>query len=292
MFLHFCFLPYFFEDLMNSRVRTHIVQEETYIPEIFSYPQVPDAQFIKTVKVRDVDVENGYPFLDKSLKSRLMGFLINAGIHLLVYPVSKIIYGLKIEGQENIKKNRKLLKNGAMTVCNHVHRWDFCFVLMASKKFRMWFPAKASNLETKDAVLIRGAGGIPVPQTLGAVRHFNETFDSLAKKKKWLHVFPEAARWDYYEPVRPFKKGGFKMALRYGYPIIPMAISFRERKGFRKLFMKDKPLITIKIGTVILPEQNENATKNEAADLLRKNTHAEICRLAGIKQNCWEAEGD
>ena len=71
-----------------------------------------------------------------------------------------------------------------------------------------------------------------------------------------------------------------------------MAISYRERKGFRKLLMKDKPLITIKIGTVILPEQNENATKNEAADLLRKNTHAEICRLAGIKQNCWEAEGD
>lgn len=290
--MHLSFLPYFFGDLMNNRVRTHIVEEGTYIPEIFSYPQVPDAQFIKTVKVRDVDVENGFPFLDKSIKSRIMGFLINAGIHLLVYPVSKIIYGLKIEGQENIKKNRKLLKNGAMTVCNHVHRWDFCFVLMASKKFRMWFPAKASNLETKDAVLIRGAGGIPIPQTLGAVRHFNEVFDSFAKKKKWLHVFPEAARWDYYEPVRPFKKGGFKMAVRYGYPIVPMAISYRPRKGFRSLFMKDKPLITIKIGKIIQSEQGEIITKTQAVKTLREKTHAEICRLAGIKQNCWEVEGD
>lgn len=274
-------------------MKEHIVSESTYIPEMgINYPSVPDEHIRKPVYTHEVDVENNYPFLDRSFKARLMNFLIYLGIYVIVFPMHKIKYGLKIEGRKNLRKNRKLLKNGAMTVCNHVYRWDFLAVLQACRFRRMWYPAYAKNLNTKDEGQIRATGGIPIPSTLGATRAFNQAFDKLVSEKKWLHVFPESCRWDWYEPIRPFKKGAFKMAYKYKYPVIPLVITYRKPTGIFKLLGIKHPLTTIHIGEPILPEGKEVQTRNEITEAMLINAHEQMEKMAGITQNCWEAIGE
>ena len=264
----------------------HIVNEGTYIPETgLSYPQVPDEPMLYPKKIRDVIIDENYPFLDKSFKARFLHFAIYTGIFLLVFPLQKLRFGLKIVGRENIRKNKDLLRNGALTVCNHVYRWDYLAVLQAVRYRRMWFPARSENMNSSDAVLIRSVGGIPIPKTFAAVKKFNQAFDTLRQKKKWLHVFPESCRWEWYQPIRPFKPGAFSMAVKYGIPVLPLVISYRKPTGWRKLLGIKHPLVTISIGTPIV--QAENLTSKAAAKDMLVKAHTQMCTMAGIKQNYW-----
>lgn len=271
----------------------HEVQPGVFIPETGTdYPGIPDQPLLSPKKLREVVLDENYPYLDKSFGARLRHVAIYAGIFALVFPLQKIRYGLKIVGRENITKNRRLLRGGAVTVCNHVYRWDFLAVLQAARWRRIWFPARADNLQGSDAGLIRAAGGIPIPEGLAASRKFNRAFDELHAKRKWIHVFPEACRWDFYQPIRPFKKGAFSMAVRYGIPVVPMVISYRDpgESLFHRAIGTRHPLITISVGKPLLADAG--LSRKEAAGRLRSEAHAAMCAMAGIKRNCWPPSGD
>ena len=133
------------------------------------------------------------------------------------------------------------------------------------------------------------AGGVPLPETISATKKFNEVFDQVHAKKKWIHVFPEACRWDFYQPIRPFKPGAFAFAYKYEIPVIPMVITYRPRTGFYKIFGKHKndPLITLTIGEPIMPDMTLQR-KHSSAKMLEE-AHSWMVKTAGIEQNCWEA---
>lgn len=269
----------------------HIVEENTYIPETnIIYPEKPDEFIVIPNKIKDIDVENNYPFLNKSFKAKAWNLFTYFVIFILVFALNTCRYGLKIKGKKNLRKYKKYFKNGAITVCNHVYKWDYLAVLQAVKYRRMWFPARAANLETSDGILIQGAGGIPIPSSFSALKNFNKAFDELNSKKKWIHLFPESCRWDFYQPIRPFKIGAFKMALKYKVPIIPMVISYRKPTGIYKLLKTKHPLITLNIAEPILPEKYKDLSKNEAANVIRKECHATMVKMAGIIKNKWPAE--
>ena len=274
-------------------MKSHEVLSNVFIPETgITYPEKPDQPMFEPKRIRKVVLDEKYPYLDKSFFARLRHVAIYAGIFALVFPVQRIRYGLKIVGRENITKNKKLFKNGAVTVCNHVYRWDFLAVLQAARFRRMWFPARPDNLEGSDAGFIRGAGGIPIPSTISASRKFNEAFDELHSKKKWIHVFPEACRWEFYQPIRPFKKGAFSMAIRYDLPVIPMVISFRDPKKswFHRLIGTKHPLMTINVGEPLFVDKE--LSRKEATNKMRHQAHEKMCSMAGITQNLWDVEGD
>lgn len=266
----------------------HIVKKDTFIPvDLSAFPDIPDQPMLNPEIIHEVDIEHNYPFLDKTFKSRFINFCIYTAIYVLVFPVHVVRYGLKIKGRKNLRKNRKYLKKGAITVSNHVYRWDYLAVLQAVKYRRMYFPARAAQVMGSDASLIRGAGGIPVPSSIAGLRGFYGAFDELARKKIWFHVFPESCRWDYYEPVRPFKNGAFKMAIRYERPVIPMVFSYRKPTGIYKLLKVKHPLITLTIGEPIIPAFAKGKTKNEIAAEIRKNAHDQMVTMAGIEKNMW-----
>jgi 1-acyl-sn-glycerol-3-phosphate acyltransferase len=227
--------------------------------------------------------------LDKSFKFKLQSLLLYAAIFTLVFFIQPFRFGLKIEGKKNLRKYKHLFKNGAMTVSNHILRWDFLCVLQALKYRRLYFPLWAENLTGKDRNLVRWAGGIPVPESIHAIRCFNGAFDELCGKKQWIHAFPESSRWDYYQPIRPFKKGVFTIAYKHNLPILPMAFSYRKPTGIYRLFKKT-PLVTLRIGEPILPDTEK--PRKEAVNLLRRQTHEKIVELAGLTDNPWPAEGD
>ncbi len=277
---------------VEYKKREHIVKPGVFIPQTnINYPQKPDEYILQPKIIYPVKVDSNYPYLDKSFKGRLLNFAVYTGIFTFVFIIHKIRYGLKIEGKKNLRAAKKYCKNGALTVCNHVYRWDFLAVVQAVRK-KMWFISRTENVMTSDRNFVRGAGGIPLPEGSSGIRQYNQAFDELHSKKKWIHIFPESCRWDYYEPIRPFKIGAFKMAYRYQIPVIPCVLTYREAKGIYKIFKVKHPLITIHIGKAILPYAKDGERKNDVCQRMRKEAHSQMVKMAGILQNCWEAQGD
>lgn len=266
---------------MNGQIN----KEGLFVPQTDSvWPKEPDQPLRKPKHLRELVVDENYPFLDKSFKFFLWRNLIFAGIWLLVFPLQHLRYGIKFVGLKNIRKNKALFKNGAVTVCNHVYRWDYLAVVQAVKK-RLWFPARSENLMGSDAALIRAVGGIPVAENFSGTKKFYEAFDFLHSKKKWIHVFPESCRWTWYQPIRPFKRGAFEFAHRYDIPVIPMAISYRKPDAIRRFFGVKHPLITLTVGEPIFSDQSLSLKKDSSR--LLEESHKKIVELAGIIQNQW-----
>ncbi|GHV60710.1 hypothetical protein AGMMS49587_02970 [Spirochaetia bacterium] len=264
-----------------------------YVPNLgIKYPEVPDEHMNPKPKIYDSVFDEQYPYLDKTPGFKLWSGFIYFAIWTLVFILCPIRYGLRIEGRSILKKHKKLFKNGAMTVANHVMRWDFLCILQAVRYRRLFFPAMATNINTADRGLIRAVGGIPVPEGIHAMQNFNRAFDELHGRKEWFHAFPEAASWDFYQPIRPFKKGVFTMAYKYNLPCIPMAFSYRPPTGIYKFFKKGCPLITLRIGEPLVPDQS--LPRKEAVTLLREQCHKRIVELAGIPEgeNPYPCEGD
>jgi 1-acyl-sn-glycerol-3-phosphate acyltransferase len=76
--------------------------------------------------------------------------------------------------------------------------------------------------------LIRLAGDIPVDRgsRTDAVRMLNECAETLRRGLSVM-VFPEGTRNE--TSVGPFKSGAFRLAIREGVPILPLAVSGSER---------------------------------------------------------------
>ena len=288
----------------NKRYTDLKVTEGTYVPPVtMNYPEDdPYVGLYQPVYDREyLPIDATYPYYDPSWRNKLR---VAFGYAFVLRPLGWILrirYGLRwrIEGETKWRRSscgvRRWLKQfdlsrGAITIANHCYRHDCASVLTtfhASARTRI--PMFAPNLRTKDQFYLRIVGGIPIPAAeagLSAMKAFNAAFDAYDKEGYWFHIFPEAKRWDWYKPLRPFQKGAFTMAYKYNKPIIPFAITYRERTGIWRLFgPKDEPLTQVVIGAPIYPD----TTKPRAVETERllKETHATICRLAGIEHNTW-----
>lgn len=289
---------------MNKRYEELSVTEGTYVPPVtMSYPEDdPYVGLYKPVYDREyLPVDATYPYYDPSWRNRLRVWYGYSFVLRILGWILRIRYGLRwcIEGETKWRRSscgvRRWLKQfdlsrGAITIANHCYRHDCASVLTtfhASPHTRI--PMFAPNFRTKDQFYLRIVGGIPIPSAeagLSAMKAFNAAFDAYDKEGYWFHIFPEAKRWDWYKPLRPFQKGAFTMAYKYNKPIIPFAVTYRERTGIWRLFgPKDEPLTQVVIGAPIYPD----TTKPRAVETERllKETHATICRLAGIEHNTW-----
>ena len=273
--------------------RNFKVREEVYVPEPpeeFS----GDNPFVKMAPIRgelkDIKFDETYPYLDKSLTFRIWHFLIYLVTWLVAFPANWIRFGIKIEGREKIRRNRELFANGMMTVCNHVHRWDMICVLQAMRYRRAWIPMYAQPFRGKDGFLMKAIGGVAIPEELSGLRAFDKAMDELHANKQWIHLFPESCSWRFYAPLRPFKTSAFNMAYRHGLPVVPLVISFRPRTGWRKLFGKGEPLLTIHVGDPIVPDLNV-PRKAEVARI-RDLAHQTMLDMAGIVSNPWPSSID
>ena len=273
--------------------RNFKVREEVYVPEPpeeFS----GDNPFVKMAPIRgerkDIKFDETYPYLDKSLTFRIWHFLIYLVTWLVAFPANWIRFGIKIEGREKIRRNRELFANGMMTVCNHVHRWDMICVLQAMRYRRAWIPMYAQPFRGKDGFLMKAIGGVAIPEELSGLRAFDKAMDELHANKQWIHLFPESCSWRFYAPLRPFKTGAFNMAYRHGLPVVPLVISFRPRTGWRKLFGKGEPLLTIHVGDPIVPDLTV-PRKAEVARI-RDLAHQTMLDMAGIVSNPWPSSID
>ena len=268
--------------------RNFQVREGVFVPEPVAEFS-GDNPFTKMAPIRgelkDIQFDDTYPYLDKSLKFKIWHFLIYLTTWIAAFPVNWIRYGIRIEGREKIRRNRKLFAGGMMTVCNHVCRWDMICVLQAMRFRKAWIPMYAQPFRGKDGFLMKLIGGIAIPEDRGGLRAFDRALNELHDKKQWIHIFPESCSWEYYAPLRPFKIGAFNMAYRFSLPILPLMISFRPRTGWRKLLSKGEPLITIRVGDPIVPDLS--APRKEEVARMRELAHQAMLDMAGIVSNPW-----
>ena len=273
--------------------RNFKVREDVYVPEPVAEFS-GDNPFTRMAAIRgknkDIKFDETYTYLDKSFKFKVLNFLMYLVTWFVAFPLNWIRFGIKIEGREKIRKNRKLLANGVMTICNHVHRWDMICVLQAMRYRKAWIPMYSQPFNGKDGFIMKSVGGIAIPENYGGLRKFEQAINELRSANKWIHIFPESCSWNFYAPLRPFKTGAFNMAYRYSLPIIPMIITFRPRTGWRKLFGKADPLLTIHVGDPIVPDPS--APRKEDAARIRDLAHKAMLDMAGIVSNPWPSNID
>lgn len=277
--------------LDNKLYREMELADGVYVPDLgIDYPvEDPLSRIVPVRKVRDIKTDESYPFLDDSLKFRFwynLVYLVAADIFLRVY--MRLGFGLKVKGREILKKYKKELSGSYVTVCNHCFRLDgLCVHLAIGRKLRI--PMLSDLLTGSDWFILKHFGGIPLADgSLSATRKFNAAFDEFNRRGEVVHVFAEARSWPFYKPLRPFQKGAFTMAYRWGAPVLPLNLSYRPRTGIYRLFgKKNVPLLTINIGTPIFPDKT--APRKAEVDRLLVETHAAICRLGGIVKNPWPA---
>lgn len=254
-----------------------------YDPKTHKYPYPEDtgSHYIILKKNNGAVFDDKYPYVDTSKKMRIKRFFVRLLLHTVVFPVACIRLGLKIEGRENLKKHREELKNGVITVCNHVHFWDFIAVMKALSPAKPYVLAWDKNLRGENAALIRLVGGIPVPvNDAHAAAVMARQVGEMLNGGGWLHVYGEGSMWEFYQPVRPFKNGAAYLACRFDKPVLPLAFSYREPGFIRKKIFRQIALFTLRVGEPLYADKT--LPKKERADELTVRSHRAVCRLAGI----------
>jgi len=279
--------------MMNKRYIDLKVTPGTYVPPVeTAFPEDdPYVGLYKPVYDRDYpNVDANYPYVDDTWQNKLRilwGYYV---VLRLLKCILHIKYGLRFIGRDKLRKYKTQLAGGAITISNHCYRHDCASVLSGiHATHRTRIPMFAPNFRTKDQFYLRIVGGIPIPapeEGLSAMKAFNAAFDEFHRRGYWFHIFPEAKRWDWYKPLRPFQKGAFTMAYKYNMPIIPCAVVYRPRTGiYRFLGPKNEPLTSVVYGEPIFPDTS--APRAVETERLLNLTHQTICQLAGIEHNTW-----
>ena len=248
----------------------------------FPYTEITDKHYLEIHKDRGYVFDSSYPYIDKSGWFRFKQKMVRILLNVVVFPVATIRLGLKIEGRENIKKYKDVLDGGVISVCNHVHMWDYLAVMKAIRPYKPNLLAWDKNINGENGTLIRLVGGIPIPEkSVAGQKAFLKTLSSLLNEDHgWLHIYAEGSMWEYYQPIRPFKRGASMIAVSNDKPIIPLGFSYREPGWIRKKIFRQIAVFTIHVGEPIFPNK-ELKPKEREKDLTVRANKA-VCSLVGI----------
>lgn len=255
----------------------------------FPYPMETDRHYLELHMDRGIVIDAAYPYIDRSAWFRFKQGVIRFLLYIFAFPVSATRMGLRIEGRRNLRKHRDLLKNGVVSVANHIHMWDYIAVMNAVRPFRTHLLAWGPNINGENGTLIRLVGGIPIPESgISATKTYLKTLrDLLRTEHGWLHIYPEGSMWEFYAPIRPFKTGAAYLACDSDKPILPLGFSYREPGWIRRHVFHQIATLTLRIGEPLLPDPSLNPREREIDLTVR--SHEAVCALAGIdpKENLY-----
>ena len=250
-------------------------------PTKYPFPEYTDEHYLKVKKNDGVVFDADYPYVDDSPAFMRKRRLFEVVLRLIVFPLTRIRLGLKVEGRDNLKKYADELKNGAVLCANHVHLWDFLAIRSALLPHKPYVLIWAPNINGENGKNMRLIGGIPVPETGPAATSAQlRDIERTLNKGDWLQIYSEGSMWEFYQPIRPFKRGAAYIARRFSKPLLPMAFSYREPGWIRKHIFRQTALFTLHIGTPLYADPSLSG-KSADEDLCIRS-HEAVCRLAGI----------
>lgn len=193
-------------------------------------------------------------------------------MHIFVQTIGRLIiwlrYKPKIYGKENYRKNKKDLKKGFVSVCNHVYDWDFLCLRYALWERKGFVLLWHNNHNRKIGNMIHNFGSIPIPKddVSASLKMFKDIHQML-DEGQWLNIYAEEAMWYYYQTLREFREGAFYIACQNDKPVLPMAISFRPARGLTRLWKHKYPNVNISFGEPLYPNK-ELPMRERIKDLL------------------------
>ena len=248
----------------------------------FPYPTDTASHYITIKKDNKAVFDKDYPYVDTSFSMRFRQALVRILLYLIVFPVARVRLGLRIHGRKNLKKHKEILKNGVVSISNHVHFWDYIAVMRALVPKKTNILVWDRNVRGENGPLMRLVGGIPVPEgDIHASIAMMKSVGKMLDQGGWLHVYSEGSMWEYYRPIRPFKNGAAYLACKYDKPIVPLAFTYRKPGFIRKKIFHQIALFDIHIGEPIFADKT--LPKDERVNDLLIRSHEAVCKLAGFK---------
>ena len=223
-----------------------------------------DEQVFHMWEPLNFEIKDDYKYIIDNKILNCFSDLLFIIITPILWILNKVMFGFEVEGVENLRK----VSGGKITISNHVHPMDCTMNGLINFPERTYFPTLATNFKIPFIRhLIRILYAIPIPKKQAQKEKFFEQINKALLDGKTIHMYPEAALWPYYEKIRPFKKGAFKMAVEANCPIVPILYKFEEPDGIFALY-KRKKCIHAKVLEPVYP--NLNLDKNEMAEDLQR----------------------
>jgi 1-acyl-sn-glycerol-3-phosphate acyltransferase len=159
---------------------------------------------------------------------RIFSFLMFWFFVPILLFIKTFVLRAKIKGRKNYKKVKK---QGAIIIANHVHEYDAPIIALALLPSRMYIVSQEDNFYKKFlGWLIYGLGARPVPRDLRYMKDFISAFAQLAKSGKKVLIYPEGHLIRRCPKLRRFKTGSFRIALEAGVPILPMCYTYKGKR--------------------------------------------------------------
>lgn len=222
-----------------------------------------------------LDIDRGYDYLPEKPLERVRRAVILSIVAALGPVVTWFAQGARVEGKENLRA----VRGGAISVCNHVHTLDTLMVKNALGPFRTFHTGSYYLLKRGALGRIFKAGGfLPVGTRFRDIKNLQDAVGALVARGKIVNFYPEHALWPQYEKLRPFQSGAFRYAAKFGVPVLPLFIEFRETKLRRLLHGKKK--VILHILPAVYPSSAEGETLHERTQALSAAVF-EAMRAAG-----------
>ena len=155
-------------------------------------------------------------------------------LYYILLPLAWLVFhiGFRVHtvGRENL---RKVQTKGCILAPTHVSAIDPVFIVVTRWGRRMIVFAKKELFEINAFLtwFFRCCGGVCVRGTKDEMAVISQTVEA-CKQGKTLLIFPEGTRYKGEEGgVGEFKNGAFRIAVKTGAPVVPVAIT-----GARALF--------------------------------------------------------
>ncbi len=218
--------------------------------------------------------KRGYDYRRRAFWKRAATALVRTFAFVVLQIYLRVVFGFRVSGRQNLKA---LGKEGAATVCNHVHMLDCAMIDMTLFPRRTHYITLESNFRIPFVRhLIRLLGGVPLPESPACMAELFREMGRAADGGALVHIYPEGVLIPYCETLRPFKSGAFRFVARKRLPVLPMVLTQRRPRGVFRLY-KRKPCWTLHI----LPPQYPDAA---LADRPAAAALEQGCRAA--MENC------
>ena len=199
--------------------------------------------------------------------------ILSSLLYLIAYPIlfllTKIWMGLKIEGRENLSK----VGDEYITVANHINMIDCAMITLSIFPRIPYFLTLQSNLEIPFIkYLVMLFRGIPIPRSKTVKEKMVNTIDTLLKNGEVVGIYPEGHLIPYYDGIREFKNGAFNFAVKNQVPILPIVFTYREPEGIIKKFKK-RPFITL---TILEPEYPKSEMSKQNVEELKNRVQRKM----------------
>ena len=215
-----------------------------------------------------LDIDDGYEYLPEKFTERFRRLWLLSVVKVVGPVLTWFAAGTKVVGKKNL---RAVKGRGAISVCSHTHTLDTLMVKQALGPFRTFHTGSYYLLKRGwFGKLFKAGGFIPVSMKVHDIRNLQNAVGTLVGRGKIVNFYPEHALWPRYEKVRPFQAGAFRYAVKFGAPVVPLFIEYRETALRRFFRMKKKAVVHI------LPamEAPEGSTERERAAALSDAVYA------------------